>query len=371
MAATVRDSDPGHIRALTGLRAMAALWVVFYHLREKRPGQFLDWGPLDPVIANGHLGVDLFFVLSGYILAHVYRETFTNSFGIEEWASFLRNRLARIYPVHLATLAIMLGVYAVGFYALGVVPNNSGHYSAESLAHNLLLTHAWFPGVGAPNTPAWSISAEWFGYLLFPLLCAVTLRTTLGVQLAIAGLSMLAAQWLWGLHELTRFTAAFLFGIALCGIAKRLEAPGAIARVTRRWAASATVLGIGLAVTLWGDAPAGLLTGLFGLLIVALSAPEDIFARLLSGPVAVYLGEISYSIYMVHWPVWSVARHGLPRLGLDPGAVWVQSAVVAVILIAAALLYHIVEVPGRRLLRSGRFSVSWRRTDRAAPGSGS
>src|SRR3569832_1585964 len=96
-----------HLKPLTSMRFFAAMWVVLYHY----------WPNLDPhtpaLVSKGYLGVELFFVLSGFILCHVYLQGAGE--GRFKYGSFLWARLARVYPLHLATL---LGVGAMGGAAL-------------------------------------------------------------------------------------------------------------------------------------------------------------------------------------------------------------------------------------------------------------
>jgi peptidoglycan/LPS O-acetylase OafA/YrhL len=156
------------IPALTGLRGVAALWVVAYHLREASANGgtgLFDFGPADALIAHGYLGVDLFFVLSGFIIRHVYGCWFAEQVRPQDCVRFLRYRIARLYPVHIVTLVLMLVLYGAA-RAVGTHPHNLNSYSIFSLLNNLTLTHAWWGAIGSPNTPARSISA-----LLFPLGC--------------------------------------------------------------------------------------------------------------------------------------------------------------------------------------------------------
>jgi peptidoglycan/LPS O-acetylase OafA/YrhL len=139
--------ERGKIDALTGLRFWAAALIVAEHASMLRV-------PL-PAWKYDH-GVSLFFVLSGFILAHVYPR-------LDDWRSarrFLVLRVARIWPAHVAVLALWLA--AIG----------GSIFSAKFFA-NLLMIHAWIPS--APwyfsfNAPSWSISTEFFFYLAFPLL---------------------------------------------------------------------------------------------------------------------------------------------------------------------------------------------------------
>src|SRR5262245_37766774 len=98
---------PNELKPLTSLRFVAAFWVLLYHFKDHLGFELGQFG----LIADGYLGVDLFFTLSGFILAHVYLTEFEGGrFG---YARFLQNRLARVYPMHLAALAAMIGLFVV------------------------------------------------------------------------------------------------------------------------------------------------------------------------------------------------------------------------------------------------------------------
>ncbi|HYE52311.1 MAG TPA: acyltransferase [Azospirillaceae bacterium] len=341
------SADKERIDGLTGLRAVAALWVVLYHLREVGDDRFLDLGPFDTLVRFGFLGVELFFVLSGFILMHVYRETFSDSLRGGDWANFLWLRVARLYPVHLVTLGMMLALYLAGLTLFKVVPNNAYAYTPVSLLHNLAMTHAWFPGVGSPNTPAWSISAEWFGYLLFPVLAMAVARSDRTLQAAMLVLSLVLAQALGDAHVLMRFITAFILGITLFELSRDRASESPLGPAGSLLIAGALVASLYVI----GDVVPALHVGLFGLLIVALRTPADWGARALSRPLMVYLGEVSYSVYMVHWFVWSAVKRGGPKVGIDPASPLVQVAALAGILLLAVATYHLVEIPGRRWLR--------------------
>ena len=138
---------PQNLRQITSLRFFAAMWVVAYHF----------WPSLSPalpiLVTRGYLGVELFFVLSGFILSHVYLA----SFGEKRfrYPDFLWARLARIYPVHLVTL-VGLGVMVAAAAAVGMtVTGNVIVWS--SLPAHLLLVHAWGLGPqGGWNHPSYA-----------------------------------------------------------------------------------------------------------------------------------------------------------------------------------------------------------------------
>src|SRR5471032_1559875 len=85
------------LRPLTALRFFAAMWVVLYHYWPNLNGEHMP-----ALVAHGYLGVELFFVLSGFILCHVYLDQFAS--GRFRYGGFLWARLARVYPLHIAAL---------------------------------------------------------------------------------------------------------------------------------------------------------------------------------------------------------------------------------------------------------------------------
>ncbi len=144
---------------------MFAAWVYLYHLRLQL-GQF-EFGGFDFAVRRGYLGVDGFFVLSGMVLAHAHPALEPR---LAEALRFWGKRLLRIYPVHLATVSLLLMVVLVG-WAMGLPPRDPGRFAPGELVRHLLLVHGWgFSARWAWNYPSWSISTELAGYLAFPLL---------------------------------------------------------------------------------------------------------------------------------------------------------------------------------------------------------
>ncbi|MFL5337706.1 MAG: acyltransferase family protein, partial [Geminicoccaceae bacterium] len=162
-------SQDGELLALTSIRGIAAWWVVLFHLRLL----LAPWLPSAAIalLDQGNLAVDLFFVLSGFVIALNYGDRLASGRATPtraDIADFLFRRFARIYPLH---LLILLG-FAAYFGAailLGsatVAEQDPGYFLASLfLVQNWGFLHAlkW-------NVPAWSISTEACAYLLFPLL---------------------------------------------------------------------------------------------------------------------------------------------------------------------------------------------------------
>lgn len=346
----IPGSAPADLRPLTALRFFAAAWVALYAFWPS-----LDVGFVPTLVTKGYLGVELFFVLSGFILSHVYLAAHGEkrfSYGGFLWA-----RLARVYPLHLATL-IGVGVLGVAALAMGMAIDGN-ILSWPSLPANLLLLHAWglAPQAGW-NHSSWSISAEWFAYLAFPAFAFVAWRLRdrpvlavvgaaafmIGLYAAfeaLAGFSLTEATIRWGA---LRIVPCFAYGCALYLVHRRssLPRPG--------WIAAACVLAMAAAGSL--SAPDGVVVLLGGGLILSLASLPN--AGWLASRPAVYLGEISYAVYMVLVPWQLLAVNLAARLTAAEDKrlqLFVWLAVVAALPIVAAVAYHLVEYPARRALR--------------------
>jgi peptidoglycan/LPS O-acetylase OafA/YrhL len=342
------------------VRFFAVTWVLAYDL-------WPSLGVATPALAaRGYLGVELFFVLSGFILCHVYLPSFGE--GRFHYGGFLWTRLARIYPVHLVTLAAM-GVMTAAAMLLGL-PVSGKAVVWPSLPAHLLLIHAWgLAPLGGWNHPSWSISAEWFAYLLFPLFAWTTWRMRrragLALALALAGgvainlgferfarFPLTQATIAWGA---LRIVPCFALGCAsyLAWRARPLtrprHAPAALAGVT---AGALTAASIG--------APDWLMIDLFGGLLFVMASLASTGSSLLTAPLLVYLGELSYAIYMVFAP-WRLSfERSAGRLFGDAGPVlpWpLWAAEFIGVIPAAMLVHHLVERPARAAMR--RFGERW------------
>ncbi|MFN3779953.1 MAG: acyltransferase family protein [Brevundimonas aurantiaca] len=347
---------PADLRPLTALRFAAALWVAVYTFWPNLAG-----APQTAVVAKGYLGVELFFVLSGFILSHVYLQ----AAGEKRFSyrGFLWARIARVYPLHLATLIGVGGLAAAALIAGMSVDANVLSWS--SLPANLLMLHAWgLAPVAGWNHPSWSISAEWFAYLCFPLFAFVFWRlrdkpvaAVVGTAAFLtvlyfvfeqtAGFPLTEATIRWGA---LRIVPCFALGCALY-LVYRKAGPQLSAPAAGAGAAIAFVLMMGsAALGLWD----GITVLCAGVLILALAALPNARAGWLASRPAVYLGEISYSVYMVCVP-WNLLAVGLAaKLTEAPDKqlqIFVWLAILALLPVVAAVSYHLVERPARQALR--------------------
>jgi len=343
---------PADLRPITALRFGAAIWVAVYTYWENLAG-----AGSSGLVDKGYLGVELFFVLSGFILSHVYLQ----SAGEKRFSyrGFLWARVARVYPLHVATL---VGVGLLAAVALVAGMSVDGNVlSWVSLPANLLMVHAWgLAPVAGWNHPSWSISAEWFAYLCFPLFAFVFWRVREKPVAAVvvtaafltvlyygfervAGFSLTEATIRWGA---LRIVPCFALGCALYLVYRKapLKAP---------WTASAVSFGLmvlSAALGLWD----GITVLLAGALILSLASLPNERAGWLASRPAVYLGEISYSVYMVCVPWKLLAVNLAAKLTDAPDKqlqLFVWLAILALLPVIAALSYHLVEHPARKALR--------------------
>jgi peptidoglycan/LPS O-acetylase OafA/YrhL len=340
------------INQLTGIRAILAWSVVFLHILcdPKVSGYF--W--FAPLFSRGNLAVHGFFVLSGFILCHVYSVALS-SFSLQRYGSFLVARIARIYPVHVVVLvAFLLVVIANRSLHL---PNAGASFSVLDLGLSLLLVQAWgFSNYPAWNVVSWSISAEWFAYLLFPVFLIVVVKSYSLLRVVVATVvSIVALYWVSftqkdipgppGFYRtlLVLVCANFALGCAAYVVTRAYGK-------TQAWVGTAAASAAILCASCHVDA---FFSFFFAVLVVALSSERDWLSGLLSGRVMVYLGETSYSVYLVHVLLWgSIARIArMAGVMNSSSALYVVAVVLVVIAAASSLLYHMVEVPARRQIR--------------------
>lgn len=350
---------PRDVAALTSLRFFAAFWVLALHYMDSMP---VDVGAVTGFFENGKLGVDFFFVLSGFILTHVYLGSVER--GAFRWSSFIKRRLARLYPLHLATFLLVV-VYATAGRLAGLEFRVPEAYSLEAVWPNLLLLHAW--GVQdhmSWNYVSWSISAEWFAYLLFLPLSLAVLRlpggslVKLAAAVALLGVASLVAEPLLG-RPLTHLTHDF----GILRILPEFVLGAALYHVARDWdleprrgpALMLAALAALVAMVHWRQDGAAAVLLLAFLIFASASLARQGGLAFLARPALVYLGEISYAIYMIHAIVFIVFFRGLGLVLGDPASplIWWLGPLALVLTFAASVLaHHLVERPARDWLNA-------------------
>lgn len=351
-----------NLKPLTSLRFFAALWVLIFSYWPNLAGA----GDMPRLVAKGYLGVEVFFILSGFILCHVYLPALEA--GGYRFGSFIWARLARVYPLHLATLAAV-GALGIGAALIGH-PVDKNVTSWAALWPNLTMTQAWgLTNVAGWNHSSWSISAEWFAYLTFPAFAWAALKLkarplaalagALAVMIvlypafqALTGFPLTQATIAWGA---LRIVPCFAYGCALYLVWRSGARNGRAVGLAGAFIAGAAVLlGAQAGLPDMAIAMAG------GALIFFLAVLSNQSKGWLSAPAFVYLGEISYSMYMVHVPWALLFVNGVSALGGAPDKtlplwLWIVFTVAVIPLSAAA--HHLIERPARDGLK--RFAVHW------------
>ena len=365
----------GHVRALTGLRIIAALWVVLYHLtranRETLMNQFPNsWDYWQPVMNTGVRGVDLFFILSGYVLAMNYLHRVGGRFDLRATGRFVWARVARIWPMYIVAIHLCAVVIIIGHFAFG--SGGLAKMTGGAYIRQLLLIQEWGWTGDRVKTwagPGWSLSAEWLAYLLFPLLALVVLRLGIIARtrtlLAIAVMALVPLMIVnvaqggfggpgggWTVRIITDFVAGMILYAAL----SKLEP----SPMQRHLAGVGTIATIGaiVAVMYVGDNlwQRSFVIVLFLPLIAFLAIGSGPVERVLSTRVMVVGGGLSYALYLIHTTGLRFYRDMAEHLGwADAQPLWSwagEVAMVPLLIGIAYLLFRFVEEPARRAMRS-------------------
>jgi peptidoglycan/LPS O-acetylase OafA/YrhL len=345
---------------LESLRGMAALLVAIFHLQV---GSVFE----NAFFYNASLMVDFFFVLSGYVIALNY----DGSLGTKaEVLRFQKRRFVRLYPLHILMLVVFLGIEIAKLLMetiVGISASNPAFTTnnAWNFLTNATLTHAIFDRTLSWNYPSWSISAEFVTYAIFAALTFV--RTKFGGYRilyylpmiligawAVANVGMLSPE-----IGIFRCFLSFFFGAALFDLERRtrLVLPPGVG--TGLLVAAIAAVYFSNRLESWQMLVFPII---FGALILGLnaSAPRDPAKRLLMHPWLIYLGTVSYGIYMIHAAVWWVFKMTLRfvfgmamavdaegKVTVEVGSAFVASIVhllgLAVIVWLAHLSYRFME----------------------------
>ncbi len=347
-----------YIPPLTGLRFFAAAAIVLTHSE----GYFFRPGHFGPLLLAG--AVPLFFVLSGFVLT-------INQSKYASASEFLAARIGRIWPAHLAAIGFLLLIFWP--WSLSLL---HGTANLPRLLLNVLLLQAWSPAMAtywSLNSPSWSVSCELLFYLIFPWCLGWCGRATgwriaaLYVVTALAVLTIawmvptLDANWL-GCVNPPVDVPVFLLGIAAARWFMNTPAATVSFRKATLLQCLAVAAALGANMAFAPLAATGLPqafviylrmsgpTPCYAALLIALARYDGAISRLLSVGAVVYLGEISYSIYLFHqliirWYSVHIGRFSDIPLAARYAGFWLA------VIVVAGLCHRLVEGPGRRGIR--------------------
>lgn len=328
-------------RALTGIRGVAALFVVIYHFSNAK--LFLFW--------NGYLAVDLFFILSGFIMSMVYARNFAEEVSLNGFMRFLYHRFARIYPLYASILAFMIWYYT----------SNGSILEPKTISNNLLLVQGLFGGslVGA----SWSVSVELVAYITFPFIC-LAVHKHRSLSLFIVIVSFLGLYSLPGMNTyhssglldiytgglaVFRGVFGFLIGIGVFNLL-----PAINERLLSSGFFGDAILSL-IVILLFYKGYDLIFVILCTIYIALLYKGNSISKYILSTRPMYFLGEISFSVYMVHLIFQrqyggvfvELSQTYIGNYDYAPMALMLLSTVMV-----ATVTYLIIERPARRMLRA-------------------
>ena len=391
------------IAQLTGLRFVAAVWVLLLHASYIPGDVFARWTePIAPLVAAGTLGVDLFFVLSGLVLTRSYLGRMGERPSARGTARFLRARIARVWPLY-AAVTVVFGAWCAArlvFGSDGVVTWQTPQPEMGPLGwlRQLTMTQLWTSsGIEGVSfvLPAWSVSAEWLAYLCFPLLVLGAWRVRSWPLPVLAVLAVAAASpvalvpvltagsgesgaWVWALRIGGGFTAGMLTWLVVDRLPRTPHVELWAGRLllfviaetvlVAYWAASAPAsAAVPAADRLWFAVP------MFPVLLGALCVARGRVVDALAHPKLQHGGRISYAIYLVHFPLIEITVVAMTRFPAIAPNTSLAALAVPHVLVASVVLAHYahrwVEEPARRRLsaiRPSRRQVAL--SIRSAPG---
>ena len=357
------------IRSLTGVRGVAALWVLLFHIGEQASNCGLPWLDRLQPIRDGWRGVDLFFILSGFILTYTHQQDFVEIHG-RMLVRFAQLRFFRIYPLNTVVLLLIAGLAFCdpGFVDWYRHVHGPEDFKTLAFLKTLFLATRWFlPGSGEWNEPVWSLSVEVLGYTTFPFIVwtlgkcrspavpiLIGLAGLTGVTFALAAAYRLNINPI-GTFSIVRMAGGFVGGVALCRAFQLMP------MVPKRWPIQMSYASLTCVVASC-MVPHGGILAMFGLggLVFALAFQAGPIDRFLGSKPVFFLGKISFPLYLIH----NVSLLLLvSKFGASPMFILLLPLYVVFCFILSTVLHYSVERPahvwGRRWARmSGTLAKS-------------
>tara|TARA_Y100001970_G_C14228497_1_gene857170 strand:+ start:776 stop:1870 length:1095 start_codon:yes stop_codon:yes gene_type:complete len=290
---------------LESLRGIAALTVALFHFRNSSNSILIS----NEFVQNGWVMVDFFFVLSGFVISYNYFEKLSS---LKNLLNFQIRRFLRLYPLHLFTLLLMLGLEILQFlkeFFSGDIGQAAAFANNNLLAflNNFLLTHALFEKELTFNNPSWSISTEFFTYLLFGILI-VFLKKFIKLFLAVSFLIVIFSGYyifeelnITNQFSIFRCFHSFFLGFIAFYFFKYYKI------YIKNWIVYIIFFLTIISIHQLKNIPPIFLPFIFFTLIfVLVSSNENFIKKILNLKILIFFGKISYGIYMIHYFIWVI-----------------------------------------------------------------
>lgn len=364
------------IGSLTGIKFFLSVLVILSNMMlyiDVNPGfaQYLYVGHFASFITVT-FRVDVFFMITGFLLMHLYADKFADGVHWPNFKHFLIVRVARLYPLYLFVLGVIVLLYITGIW--GAIGPGSPERIIAPLGwlYNLTLTTAWgFSDVKvAWNGPAWSVSAEFFNYITFPFYLYLIVRCK-GWRTQIAAISALSIVYGllqfyfiqdyivdFGYGSLVRANFGMLAGALSYGLYQHLKKMKGEVWDILFMLNLLLIIGL-MAAEGYELFAVPKITYMVALIfmVLTLSLATGFVSRFLSHPVMMFLGKLSFAMYLLHQPVIRLMRYFLEDRYVAIAANDYQAIVGHLLLIFAVIIFlsylaHIcIETPARYKLR--------------------
>lgn len=351
-------------REIDGLRALAIIPVVLFHIGISG-------------FSGGFVGVDIFFVISGFLITSIILRDIDQ--GAFSFAHFFERRIRRIFPA----LMVVLLVTVVAGFCIVLYPSDFAELGKSIIAQGLFLSNLFFlrnenyfaaPAESFPLLHTWTLSVEEQFYIFFPLLIVGVViflkRKLFPIVVAIAAFSFALSMYLaYGMPG-ADFSIPFIPDIVWNGASNQVA--GFYLLPTRAWelmiGAMLAILGVRIRARTWAEVLSwgGICAIIYSVtqfdamtpfpgaaaavpvlgaaaIIVSNSGNQTMVGRILSIPIFVWIGLISYSLYLWHWPVLVYTKMFIP----EPNTLQTVFLIVVPVILAWGT-YRLVELPFKR-----------------------
>jgi peptidoglycan/LPS O-acetylase OafA/YrhL len=355
------------IKYLTPLRGVAALLVVLFHIQFWLKDLQAGLSDHTSFIARGYIWVDLFFILSGFILTHVYGKNFKKGTNKAPYIRFLQARFARIYPLYFITLIAYLLLWkTLGYLSIDYEAFHwPDRFTAESFVSNIFMTQSFgLHDFLSWNYPSWSVSAELVVYLFFPFVIVFSQKNISSFIL----ITVVSSLFLYLYVEKGNIDFTYNMGVIRCsfefllGVYLYKNLFNREFFLLQRSAAVPVFTFLSIVVLL--HFPVEVVSDLiflplFMLLILALSKYRGDKLSFLNSRYVIGLGNISYSLYIWHFLVIELSYLLLSpelmnRKEWHPNILETGIFIITILisLLAVSILsYRFIEVPTRRYFK--------------------